>query len=254
MKLKILLLLGIIFLLIGSLFIKKNTMEGFTDGYTEACRELTGKRNFLQSYVGYLRAPIQDLNATMISAKLAKQENMAFQNVWNEKCSSIQDIETNTSTTAKACRALASVDQYELGLLDDIDQFYASVLLENQDKLDYNLRYLNFYTNLMKCPMPSSSKVTFDASENLLAPDASGNIVNPKTHISISRDIGDLDTTTLLLELEKLSPYYLSPDVVQYIISFMISQQNLDYLRTTSQDYVNGIHNLMDKVGTFYMA
>ena len=254
MKLKILIILGIIFILIGSLFIKKNTMEAFTDGYTEACRELTVKRTFLQNYVNNLRMPVQDLSSTMVSAKLAKQENMAFQNIWNNKCSNIQNIETDQSTRAKACRALASVDKYELALLPDIDEFYATVLLENQDKLDYNLRYLNFYTNLMKCPMSASSKVTFDVSENLLRPDASGNIVNPRTHISISRDVGDLDTRTLSLELEKLSPYYLSPDVVQYIITFMISQQNLDYLHTTSQDYVNGIHNLMGKVGTFYMA
>ena len=250
------LILVIILILVITLFIKRNDCEGFQvkNGYDEACRELLVKRDFLKNYMAQLRSPIQDLSSNMISAKLAKRENMRFQNIWKEKCSSITDLETNNSSVAKACRALASVDKYELEVLPDIDVFYASVLYANQPKLDYVLKLLNFYTNLMKCVVPNSSKVTFDANENIIVTDASRNIftVSKSNSIDISRDIGDLDTTTLALELEKLSPYYLSPDVVKYIIKFMISQETLDYLKTTSQDYINSNSTLMNKIQEFY--
>ena len=102
----------------------------------------------------------------------------------------------------------------------------------------------------MKCPIPNESKVTFDPTENII--DDSGNVVNPNTHITISRDIGVLDTKRLALELEKLSPYYLSPDVVKFIIRFMISQEKMDYLNDTSADFVDGIKNTMIEIKKFY--
>lgn len=257
----------IIIILCISLFITKNKKnEGFqtqtvSDGYAEACRELIAKRDFLQQYLAQLRMPVQDLSSNMISAKLAKDENMNFQNTFTTLCSNITDLSitngntfANNTTQAKACRALASVDKYELSILPDVDVFFGNILYANEANIDYVLQILNFYTNLIKCQMPSSSNVTFDVSENLLYTDPSGNIytVPPTNHIDISRDLGDLDTATLALELENLSPYYLSPDVVQYIIKFMISQETLDYLNTTSQDYINSNKTLMTKIQTFY--
>jgi hypothetical protein len=250
------LILVIILVLLISLFIKKSISEGFQvrNGYDEACNELIMKRDFLKNYMGKLRMPIQDLSSTMVSARLAKKENMGFQNVWKDKCLSIVDLETSTTSTAKACRALASVDKYELEVLPDIDKFYATVLFANQPKLDYVLKLLNFYTNLIQCRVPNSSVATFDASENVVVIDASRNVftVSRTNSINISRDFGDLDTTRLALELEKLSPYYLSPDVVKLIIKFMISQETLEYLKTTSRDYINSNNTLMNKIQEFY--
>jgi hypothetical protein len=252
----LILILFLLVVLVILLFIKKNDYERFQvrNGYEEACKELLAKRDFLKNYVAQLRMPIQNLSATMVSAKLAKKENMAFQNVWKDKCASIVDLETNSSSVAKACRILASVDKYELELLPNIDLFYANVLYANQPKLDYVLKLLNFYTNLMQCVVPNSSKVTFDASENSIFTDASRNVftVSRTNSIDISRDFGDLDTTRLALELEKLSPYYLSPDVVKLIIKFMISQETLEYLKTRSQDYVNSNNTLMSKIKEYY--
>jgi hypothetical protein len=261
MKKKLLyILLIIILFLICSLLIKKKVTEGFDDSYQEACRELVAKRNFLRDYVQRLQRPVKSISDIMKESKTEKKKNMAYQTIFTEKCStltpSIDALNSsgqfiNNSTEAKACRALASVDKYQLEYLPDIDVFYATVLIENQDKLDYALRFINFYTNMMKCPIPNSSRVTLDLSENII--DACGNTVNPNTHIRISRDIGALNTRELALELEKLSPYYLSPDVIRYIIRFMISQEKMDYLNDTSADFVVGTVNLMDKIKTYYV-
>lgn len=249
----IVLLIILIILLSITLSINNKRNEGFqtSNGYVEACKELTLKRNFLRDYISQLRQEIQDLSANLISAKQAKRENMNFQNNWSSVCSNLDppiDSQNNT-TTAQACRVLASVDKYPLEVLPDIDVFFGTVLYAKISDLDYVLQLLNFYTNLMQCPVSNESKVTFDASENLITSDANGrSFVVPRTnHINISRDIGDLDTATLALELEKLSPYYLSPDVTKYIIKFMISQETLDYLRTQSLDYILGNRNLTNK-------
>ena len=262
MKKKIFLILIVVALfLICSLLIKKKGIESFNinNGYLEACDELVKKRNFLRDYVQNLRRPVQNLSTIMTESRREKQNNMAYQRIFTEKCStltpSIDELDSggnfrNSSTEARACRALASVDKYQLGLLPEVDVFYATVLLENEDKLGYALRLINFYTNMMKCPIANSSRVTLDASENIVS--ASGNTVNQNTRIIISRDIGTLNTRELVLELEKLSPYYLSPDVVRYIIRFMISQEKLDYLNDTSPEFVDATKNLMIKIREYY--
>ena len=264
MKKKIFLILLIVaFFLICSLLIEKKYIEPFDNSYTKTCQELVRKREFLRDYVQQLRRPVQNLNNIMIESRIEKQNNMAYQRIFTEKCSKLKDSSENlidardsagnllnNSREAIACRALASADKYQLEVLPEIDVFYATVLLENEDKLDYALRLINFYTNMMKCPISNSSRVTRDVSENIM--DATGNTVNQNTHIIISRDIGSLNTRELALELEKLSPYYLSPDVVRYIIRFMISRDKLDYLNDTTLDFVNGFKNLVDRIKSYY--
>ena len=261
MKKKIFFILLIVALfLICSLLIKKKGIEPFNNGYLEACKELVEKRNFLRNYVQLLRTPVQNLSNLMAQSRIEKQNNMAFQRIFTEKCSNltpaVDDLDSssnfrNTSNIARACRALASVDKYQLEILPDVDLFYATVLLENEDNLSYALRFINFYTNLMKCPVPDSSRVTLDPSENVRT--ATGNTVNQNTQIRIPRDIGSLNTRELVLELEKLSPYYLSPDVIRYIIKFMISQEKLDYLNDTSTDFVAEIQRIMERIRTYYI-
>lgn len=274
MKKKILfILLLLVVFLISSLVI---TREGFVNNYEEecsqeiltpiidnsyqeACKELVAKRNFLRNYIKMIREPVVDLSNTMELSKIEKRNNMAFQRFFTEKCSSLTpsiDIldasgrSINNSTEAKACRALASVDKYQLELLPNVSEFYATVLLENKEKLNEAFKLINFYTNMMKCSIPNCSRVTRDISENII--DSSGNTVNQNTRINIQRDIGVINSRELSLELEKLSPYYLSPDVVRYIIRFMISQEKLDYLNDTSADFVLGTVNLMNKIKTYY--
>lgn len=274
MKIKILfILLLIVVLLLSSLVVTReeyfNNYNEVCSGelptqiidnsYQEACKELVTKRNFLRDYVQQIRSPVQELNTTMILSKEEKRNNMAFQRFFTEKCSNLtpsidildsSDRSINNSTTAIACRALASVDKYQLELLPNVSEFYATVLLENKENLNEAFKLINFYTNMMKCSIPNCSRVTRDVSENII--DASGNSVNQNTRINIQRDFGVINSRELSLELEKLSPYYLSPDVVRYIIRFMISQEKLDYLNDTSADFVLGTVNLMNKIKTYY--
>jgi hypothetical protein len=203
------------------------------NGWQEACAEITRKRLFLQSYMRTLRAPVQDLSASLITAYNAKDENMRFQNNLTSLC--VKHIQMN-DVMGDACKQLASVDSYEFAVLPDMDTFYQNLLIGGYD-LDTLLQQLNFYSTLLNCPLQNGSQATFDISDS---------------EVDISRDIGDVDTETLALELENLSPYYLSPAVVQYLIKFLISQEQLDNLNYTSSDYINQELKLMNMIKGIY--
>jgi len=223
----ILVLLTIAFLLLLLLLVNK-TKETFqiNNGWQEACAEITRKRLFLQAYMQSLRAPVQDLSASLVSAYSAKDENMGFQNNLTSLC--VQHIQIG-DVLGDACKQLASVDAYVFEVLPDMDIFYQNLLIGGYD-LDALLQQLNFYSNLMRCPLEAGSQATFD----------------------VSRDIGDVDTEGLAVALEKLSPYYLSPAVVQYLIKFLISQEQLDNLNYTSSDYINQETKLINTIKGFY--
>ena len=230
----IVIILLIILVLIAILLVN-NSKENFqvNDGYQEACAEITRKRLFLRAYIQQLRAPVQDLSASLIDAYYGKDENMNFQNNLTTLC--VQHIKKG-DVMGDACKSLASVDAYEFQVLPDLDIFYHNLLTGGYD-LNALLEQLNFYSSLMNCPLQAGTQATFDASDN---------------EIDVSRDIGDVDTETLALELEKLSPYYLSPAVVRYLIKFLISKEQLDQLDYTSSDYIKQEVKLMNTIKNYY--
>ena len=232
-KIKILLVI----LVLVSILLISNNKESFQDstannGWQEACAEITRKELFLQVYMQSLRAPVQDLSASLVSAYQAKDENMAFQNNLITFCN--QHIKMNDIMGA-ACNQLASVDAYEFQVLPDIDLFYQNLLIGEYD-INALVEQLHGYSTLLNCPVdPHSLLANLDISDN---------------QVDVSTYIGEVDTETLALELEKLSPYYLSPAVVQFLLIFLISQEQLDNLNLTSADYVNNEDNLMNAIIT----
>ena len=229
---KIIILLVILVLV--SILLINNYKENFTvnNGWQEACAEITRKELFLQVYMQSLRAPIQDLSASWVAAYEAKDENMGFQNNLITFCN--QHIKMNDIMGA-ACKQLASVDAYEFQVLPDIDLFYQNLLIGEYD-INALVEQLHGYSTLLNCPVdPHSLLANLDISDN---------------QVDVSTYIGEVDTETLALELEKLSPYYLSPAVVQFLLIFLISQEQLDNLNFTSADYVNNEDNLMNAIIT----
>lgn len=213
--------------MITSLIVKK---EGFqvrpANGYIEACNELNQKRVILRELIGQLRNGVRDISSNLVALKHAKKENMGFQRNIADYC--LQNLETNP-----ACKVLASVDKYSLREMPDLDIFYYNVLYGS-----YNIRNLlsrlNFYAEVVQCPAPTvSNRATFDASDNSFI---------------VSRDVGIVDTETLFLELQNLSPYYLSPEVISYILGFLISKEKLEELNYTSSDWVRRYVQLTDLV------
>jgi hypothetical protein len=220
----------IIMLLILLIVVTLNiTKEGFqsppSNGYTEACNELDIKRTILKDILNNLRTNVQDISANLINSYNFKRENMSYQKNYTTYC--INNLNTN-----EGCKILASTDKYPLYRLPDLDIFYYNVLYGSYD-IQNLLNRLNYYSDLIQCTRNPSTFATKDVSDNQL---------------DVARDIGDIDTTSLFLELQKLSPYYLSPDVIGYILRFLISKEKLNELKYTSSDYVRNFGTLTEQI------
>lgn len=200
-----------------------------SNGFTRACNEINSKRLFLRSYIQRLRSPVQDLSATMLSGYYGKKENMKYQKQFTQTC-------LNNGIN-EPCKKLASVDIYSFQVLPDISLFYRNLLIGGID-IDNLLQQLNFYAELLNCPDDPNSRATGDTSGNEV--------------FDNSRDIGEVNIGGLAYELEKLSPYYLSPDVVEFLLKFLISQEELNNLNFTSADYVKQQKSIMSKVECLY--
>lgn len=218
----IILIIIIVLVLLLLYLTRKESIDYFenaTDGYKAACAELTRKRTFLYMYLNYLKAPVQDLSNTLINIFMGKDESMSFQYALKEQCLA-------TTPMSYDCMQLASVDAGIFKVLPDIDIFYNN-LLYGQADLNNLLQKLNNYSTALGC-----SAASIDGKGKINPMDLSNNNLN------MDKDIGIVDTQTTALELEKLSPYYLSPDVVRFLIRFLISQEELGHLHDTSKQYL----------------
>ena len=59
---------------------------------------------------------------------------------------------------------------------------------------------------------------------------------------------GTVDTTTLLSKIQTLSPYYLSPDTLQYITTSIISAADSTATITTTSDILVNIGNVVKNI------
>lgn len=225
----IILLIVLVILVLLLILIKNNEpFQDTHDGWRDSCNEITAKRYILKNYIRQLRTPVQDLSGLLMTTGVAvKRENMAYQKDYTDKC---------LSNLTSGCIELASVDAEVFAALPDIDIFYQNLLIGGYD-LDALLQQLNFYSDLLKCPLDPNSRATFDVSDN---------------ELDIERDIGEVNTAALAYELESLSPYYLSPDVVQFLLRFLISQEQLNNLRFTSADFVSQTRTIMNSIKPYY--
>lgn len=210
---------------------KTITKENFyNDGYVAACTELTNKRNFLYLYLQYLRSPVQDLSNTLINTSMAKDENMSFQYKLKYMCKAIINVPAGDN-----CKGLVNVDAGTFEILPDIDIFYQNLLYSGVD-IDGLYITLNNYSSALGCSAKSTS----------------GGLINSidlsSNHLSLDSAVGVVDTETLALNLERLSPYWLSPDVVRYLIRFLISQEQLGNLHETSAEYLATETQLVHKI------
>ena len=192
--------------------------------FDSACSELASKRGFLQTYINSLKSNINKINRSLDGTYNIKKENMNYQNFFKSFCLS-------TRPMSDACKKLASTDKYPLEQLPNMDVMYVT-LINNEYPIDNLYQKLNYYSDLIGC---SSNTV-----------DTSGNI------FTVSDNLEDIDTTTAFLELEKLSPYYLSPDTIKFILKFLISREKLNELNYTSKDYVNQFVPLVEIVKQEY--
>ena len=270
----VIIILCIIIILILVLIYNNNSTETFqtrTLGWQEACNELTNNRIKLAVQITTLRNPNQNIVTTMNEAYDAKNENMNYQYQFTQRCKDYLSL-ADGDPQKEACKLLASVDKYEFPVLSDLD-VYNFNLLSSEDSMTNALNTLNYYANMLQCPTPPgdvSATYNLQGASNCLLSSGghactntfvtlndstspyTGNISNITVHkyndpnqrqfgqdsnVNIYRDIAQINTQQLAYNLERLSPYYLSPDLLQYLLNFLISQDNLQYLAYNSSNF-----------------
>jgi hypothetical protein len=266
----------VIFLLYNQPYHKENFQINY---HNEACTELLANRLKLAIQINTLRTPTQNIVTTMNEAYNSKNENMKYQYQYTNLCGNILQSEPDRDPMKEACKLLASVDKYEFPVLSQIDIYNYNLMYSSLSDMNYALDYLNFFADLMSCPRPpnGAASITYDLYGASNCSNTSGG--NPCTNtfvhlnstdtnnytgnlsnitifkyndsnqvqsgrdnyndINVYRDIGQLNTQTLAYNLERLSPYYISPDLLQYILNFLISQDNLKYLSYDSLNFAN---------------
>jgi hypothetical protein len=154
----------------------------------KSCAELDRVYDTLEAAKKGLRPTIQDLSGSALVAAGAKDENMRFQKRFFQDCSG------TTGASTGPCKDLATQDE---GLFSIYTEYEAT----NTDLFSREIEVLEaieVVTNTMKllnCP-------------------------NPKTlAYSVDKDVGYIDTETLFMKLSELSPYYISPDIIQSLSS-----------------------------------
>jgi len=75
--------------------------------------------------------------------------------------------------------------------------------------------------------------------------DAGGNVA-----YNSERNVGNVDTTILRSKLQQLSPYYLSPDTLQYITGSIISAADSQATIMTTSDILINITNIINNIKT----
>ena len=260
--------------------------------HDEACNELLTNRLKLAQQISKLRNPNQNIVTTMDEAYKSKDENMNYQYQYTDTCTQYLTL-ADGDPMKEACKLLASVDKYQFPVLSSIDIYNFKLLSSQYDMnyVLNELNFYADLIKCPRPPSSAAASVTYDlygASYCLVASRGSpctntfvhlntnasdkytGNTSNITLHkyndpsqtqsgldnyndINIFRDIGQLNTQTLAYNLERLSPYYISPDLLQYILNFLISQDNLKYLSYDSLNFAKAErcaqYNIMNPSG-----
>jgi hypothetical protein len=172
----------------------------------QTCAQLDNLMNTFTGQVTSLTKSIQDLSGTAVLAGSMRDENMAYQLKHKRAC---------TNPTSPACMSLASQEGPLFSLLAQYNTVNHSLFSKEYD-LSNNIQMLQETYYILDCKNP-----------------------NPKATFQVDTS-GYIDTTTLLMKLQDLSPYYLSPDILDYITENIISANDAKAaIAQTSNLYIN---------------
>jgi len=185
-----------------------------TDIKARSCANLDAARNTYNAKYNEVVAAAQDLSGTAIKAGIMREENLAYQNANLAACKG-----TNPSP---ACISLASQEAPVFSLLSkytNVNNIFAS---SGAIDISNNLDIINNAYTILGC---------------------SG------TPLKFSQDLANsIDTQLLVSKLNQMSPYYLSPDTLQYITSSIISGPETDASLMSDADTLSNISNVITNI------
>jgi hypothetical protein len=178
------------------------------------CAKLEELRNNYVTQYNDLTKSSQDLSGRAIAAGSMRDENMAYQNA---------NIDACKGSPSPACISLASQEAPVFSLLAKFDNVNDVMVSAGFIDLSNNIDIINTAYTRMGCS--GSRPIQFSPN-----------------------DTGMIDTETLIKKLNEMSPYYLSPDTLQYITSSIISTSDTNKNLMTDAGKLENIKNVIANI------
>jgi hypothetical protein len=187
-----------------------------TDLKARSCANLDVARNMYKAEYNKVVAAIQDLSGMAIKAGAMREENLAYQNANYQAC--------KADNRSPACISLASQEGPIFSLLAKYNSVNNTIATSGAIDISNNIDIINTAYRFIGC---AGAPLTF-------SPDLAFTI----------------DTQALVSQLNQMSPYYLSPDTLQYITASIISGPDTDNSLMTDADLLVNISKVISNIKT----
>jgi len=187
-----------------------------TDLKARSCANLDAARNSYTIKYNQVVTATQDLSGMAIKAGAMREENLAYQNANIEACKG--------GNRSPACISLASQEGPLFSLLAKYDTVNNTLATSGAIDISNNLNVINTAYKFLGC---AGAPLAF--SQNLAV---------------------TIDTQTLISQLNQMSPYYLSPDTLQYITTSIISGPETDKSLMTDAEMLINISRVISNIKT----
>ena len=206
-----------------------------------SCANLRDAVMPLLTQLNSLRINMKDLSGTEVTAETLHNENIALQGSVAARC-----IATGSATGSMSpeCIKLASQDDTiidpDTGLVNPYSAVNSTVLTKGATLQDQINSILQAY-NVMNCPVPSPGDMS-----------ATYGSLTPTFTTLLSADylssLGLIDTASLTYKLQELSPYYISPNVINFISRQLVAGNEYNAQLNTTDDLVKDISKVTDNI------
>jgi hypothetical protein len=185
-----------------------------SDPKTRSCANLNTARDNFNVQYRQIIASMKDLSGSVGKAGFMRDENLAYQNANLNACKG--------ANPPAACISLASQETPVFSLLSKYDNVNNVMVSSGFVDISNNIDTINTAYTMLGCG---------------------------KTPILFSPNQTDvIDTQTLISKLNQMSPYYLSPDTLQYITTSIISSSDTDASLMTDADKLTNISNVIQNI------
>jgi len=188
-----------------------------------ACAELNALAMSLYGRVIAITAAVTDLSGTEITAEALHAESLGFQG--SSVCMG------QGATPSVACMRLAIQDEKLFPILHNYDEANTSLLTNGQTVQDMLNLVLQAYNGL-GCTMPTGSTPSISS-------------VFSQTYLD---SLGTINTEALSLKLQELSPYYVSPTIINYITKQIIATSQFNTNIQNATDYVANMSKVTNAI------
>jgi len=186
-----------------------------TSALTQTCTQLDAVKRVAEVQLATLKQTMRDLSGTEVSANAMKNENMALQLKLSGLCQGV--------TPPTICQTLASQDGPLFPLLSKYEAA-DDALAANETDIQNTLQTINDTYSVLGCISPNFS---FDGD----------------------KDAGYVNTEELRINLQRISPYYVSPDTLKYITNAMVpGGKQLSTPLSTTADMIIDINRVIKNI------